>query len=481
MPVALRYEHRGCLWRDPDLQLALDWQSVARPNKHWAERYDKGYDAAITFLENSKAQRTADVAAAKGQQREKTKRTQRLKIALSELQTAKYASTVSLAGKYFDTNDLYEGHSLLNLALPGRDARMYRLRGFYWYHLWKRNHHEQVTLGEFDHFVTSISFNPNGALVGIGWDGIGRLWKKESLLSFSDTVPDQKNRLWTVKKGEMPDIVNRGDDELGKYVYMTSISPDGGKLAGGRLNGEITVWSVANWEELVTFPGEEDDEFLRELCFNSEGNRLASLRGSSKLAIWDLSTKERIPIDSKSIHKHYCLAFSQDGLVIASGANGIVNLWDAQNGKELLSLKVKNLSDVVSLAFSPNGRLLAGGIAGGTVKLWDIEDRKELGKLISDDSDDVTSLVFSPDGRMLAGAGFCTVFLWDINTRKQLMAFKGHIDRINSVAFSLDGKMLASGSSDRTIKLWKVPTEEVSGALSGGKTITVQALSKGRY
>jgi len=65
------------LWRDPDLQLALDWQTVARPSQHWAERYDKGYEAAIAFLEKSAAQRAADREAAERQQREEAERVKR--------------------------------------------------------------------------------------------------------------------------------------------------------------------------------------------------------------------------------------------------------------------------------------------------------------------------------------------------------------------------------------------------------------------
>src|SRR5262245_29037772 len=75
--AALHQENKAGLWRDPDLQLALDWQTAARPNQHWAERYDKGYEAAIAFLEKSAAQRAADLEAAERRQREEAERVKR--------------------------------------------------------------------------------------------------------------------------------------------------------------------------------------------------------------------------------------------------------------------------------------------------------------------------------------------------------------------------------------------------------------------
>src|SRR5262245_54973466 len=90
--AALHQENKAGLWRDPDLQLALDWQTAARPNQHWAERYDKGYEAAIAFLEKSAAQRAADLEAAERQQREEAERTKRELAAAQALAEAQRQS-----------------------------------------------------------------------------------------------------------------------------------------------------------------------------------------------------------------------------------------------------------------------------------------------------------------------------------------------------------------------------------------------------
>ena len=382
-----------------------------------------------------------------------------------------YASYVSLAGKHFDSNDFYDGHDLLNLFLPQRASETDR-RGFYWRHLWKRSHDEQITLGEFDNIVTSVNFKPSGALVSLGWDGIARLWEKEHLDIFP--YQNQEKRLWTVAKGQMPDFANRLDTLLGDFVYVTRISPDCLKLAGGKLNGKITIWDLTSGNALVELddPDPKYGDYIRALDFNLEGNYLVSLSGYGKLAVWDLSTKKPLVIhpvnEASGASTQNCLALSRDGRLLAEGGtDGAVKLWDAKSGKELLSLNRNDSNAVISLAFSPNGKILAGSIAGGTVKLWDIEGGKESGELKTENSDDITPLEFSHDGRMLASAGFCTVFLWDINTRKRLMTFRGHIDCINSIAFSPDDETLASGGCDRAIKLWSVPDGKLGDALVG--------------
>ncbi|MFC1718427.1 PKD domain-containing protein, partial [Candidatus Poribacteria bacterium] len=93
---------------------------------------------------------------------------------------------------------------------------------------------------------------------------------------------------------------------------------------------------------------------------------------------------------------------------------------------------------------------------GNTVRLWDVSTRQEVATFTGH-SWDVTSVAFSPDGSLLAsGSGDDTVKLWDVSTRQEMTTLIGHSSTVTSVAFSPDGSLLASGSWDRTILLWKV-------------------------
>lgn len=133
--------------------------------------------------------------------------------------------------------------------------------------------------------------------------------------------------------------------------------------------------------------------------------------------------------------------------------------------RETLEGHAKN---VESVAFSPDGKLLASGSLDGTIKLWDTA-RGESVATLTGDMTFVTSLAFCPDGKSLVSAGDDdgTIHLWDVTTGKKLTTFKGHTKSVISVAISPNGKTLASGGWDNTIKLWDLASGKNITTLSG--------------
>ncbi len=161
------------------------------------------------------------------------------------------------------------------------------------------------------------------------------------------------------------------------------------------------------------------------------------------------------------------VAFSPDGKLLAIGdSEGFVRLWDAASGRERFTCK-EHTNWVYSVAFSPDAKTLASCSHDKTVKLWDVKTGTCLHTLPGH-TNSVWSIAFSPDGGMLAsGSNDQTVKLWDIRTFKCLNTLQGHIKQVRAVAFSPDAKTLASGSSDLTVRLWDVRTGDCSQILQG--------------
>ncbi|PLZ08578.1 NB-ARC domain-containing protein [Fischerella thermalis] len=154
------------------------------------------------------------------------------------------------------------------------------------------------------------------------------------------------------------------------------------------------------------------------------------------------------------------VAFSPDGKLLAAGdSNGEIHLWQVADGKQLLILR-GHANWVVSLAFSPDSRTLASGSSDCTVKLWDVATGQCLHSL-QEHGNEVWSVAFSPEGdKLVSGCDDQIIRLWSVRTGECLKIFQGHTNWVLSVAFSLDGQTLVSGSDDNTIRLWDVNSGE---------------------
>ncbi len=161
------------------------------------------------------------------------------------------------------------------------------------------------------------------------------------------------------------------------------------------------------------------------------------------------------------------LAFSPDGSLLATATtDNEICLWQVADGRKFLICQ-GHTGWVHTVAFSPCGTFFASGSEDETIRLWHVQTGQCIATL-KGHSNWVWSVAFSPDGKHLAsGSNDQTVRLWSIETEECLRVLQGHAGWVWSVAFSPDGLFLASGSTDHTIRLWEVQTGQCFNILEG--------------
>jgi dipeptidyl aminopeptidase/acylaminoacyl peptidase len=184
------------------------------------------------------------------------------------------------------------------------------------------------------------------------------------------------------------------------------------------------------------------------------------------------------------------VAFSPDGQRVAAGSrDGSVKLWESGTGRELQTLRGRD-NQVSAVAFSPDGRLLAAASSDVGVRLWEVESGREVRTFPGTPDRRILAVVFSPDGQYLAAGdvlwsddghrpspGKARIWMWEVSTGKQVLGLDADEAGVRCLAFSPDGRLLASGGEkDHKVKLWEMPGGRLRKALSG-HTAQVQAVT----
>jgi WD40 repeat protein len=253
------------------------------------------------------------------------------------------------------------------------------------------------------------------------------------------------------------------------YFSSMALSPDGKTLASGNWDNAIKLWDVSTGVKLRTLEGHSNP--AHSLVFSPDGKILASLGADKTFKLWDVSSGAELHTLKMNSYLISSIAFSPDGKTLASGSwDKTIKLWDVSTGAQLHTLEGQS-NPVYSVAFSPDGKTLASESAAKIIRLWDVSSGAQLRTLAASGTlpgllkrslklegpsyEGTSNIAFSPDGKTLAsGSWDKTIRLWDVSTGAQLHMLEGHSSYINSIAFSPNGKYLVSGSFDTNVKLW---------------------------
>ncbi|XP_076183363.1 notchless protein homolog 1 isoform X1 [Ptiloglossa arizonensis] len=328
--------------------------------------------------------------------------------------------------------------------------------------------------------VISVAFSPDGTCLASG--------------SGDTTV-----RFWDIYT-QTPHFTCEGHKH---WVLYISWSPCGSKLASACKNGMILLWNPKTGEQIGrAMTGHK--MWVTSLCWepfhkNPECQYLVSASKDCDLRVWDTKRAQTVRILSGHTKSVTCVKWGGSGLIYSASQDRTIKVWRAEDGILCRTLeghahwvntlalnvdyvlrtgpfqlgknadKTDNLLEYAKIQYKSVGEeILVSGSDDFTLFLWKPEKEKKSIARMTGHQQLINDVKFSPDGRIIASASFDkSIKLWESSTGKYIASLRGHVQAVYSIAWSADSRLLVSGSADSTLKVWSMKTKKLSQDLPG--------------
>jgi WD40 repeat protein len=288
-------------------------------------------------------------------------------------------------------------------------------------------------------------------------------WVKSTSCSLENNLLASSSTDKTVKIWDLSPIVTGEDCDHVKpkitisrnnLVRTVSISSNGNLVASSN-NNSIDICNALTGDHIHTLTGHSKEVYC--VSFSHDDQLLASGSEDCQVRIWSVNTGECVHTLNKHTGFVWTIAFSPDSKILASGSEDkLIHLWDVSTGLHLHEL-VGHTKQVRTVAFRYDDQILASAGGDCSIRLWNIGDGSLQNSISKAHSTWIRSLSFSRHSSILAsGSSDQSVKLWDSDNSTLIKTFQGYTNQIRAIAFSLDGKTLASSSEDMEVRLWDI-------------------------